>query len=105
MSAGSEAYHLAWVIQIGPALEIIAFEAGQVHQDLFGSRLTCQRRDRCQFAFLWVSFLDTGHGFTPQMSSAYSAMVRSLENFPELATFKIALRDQPAGSAYNRHIS
>src|SRR5206468_3470635 len=33
----------------------------------------------------------TGHGFAPQMSAAYSAMVRSLENFPEAATFRMAL--------------
>ena len=42
----------------------------------------------------------TGHGFTFQMSAAYSAMVRSLENFPEPATFRIALRAQASGSAY-----
>src|SRR2546427_5712576 len=35
------------------------------------------------------------------MSAAYSAMVRSLENFPELATFKIALRAHPSKSVYN----
>ena len=42
----------------------------------------------------------TGHGFAFQISAAYSAMVRSLENFPELATFKIALRAQASRSAY-----
>jgi hypothetical protein len=41
----------------------------------------------------------TGHGFTFQMSLAYSPIVRSAENFPERATFKIALRAQPSGSA------
>jgi hypothetical protein len=41
----------------------------------------------------------TGHGFAFQISEAYSAMVRSLENFPEQATFTIALRAQPSGSA------
>src|SRR2546426_7175961 len=35
------------------------------------------------------------------MSAACSAMVRSLENFPELATFKIALRAHPSKSVYN----
>src|SRR3954470_4239954 len=30
-----------------------------------------------------------GLGFTPQIPEAYSAMVRSLENFPEPATFRI----------------
>ena len=34
----------------------------------------------------------TGHGFAFQISAAYWTMVRSLENFPELAIFKIALR-------------
>ena len=43
----------------------------------------------------------TGHGFTFQMSAAYSAMVRSLENLPEPATFRIALRAQASGSAYS----
>ena len=35
------------------------------------------------------------------MPAAYSAMVRSLENLPEPATFKIALRAQASGSAYS----
>ena len=41
----------------------------------------------------------TMQGFAFQISAAYSAMVRSLENFPEPATFKIALRAHPSGSA------
>src|SRR4029453_13101096 len=40
-----------------------------------------------------------GDPFTVQTSVAYSPMVRSVENFPEPATFKIALRDHPAESA------
>jgi len=44
---------------------------------------------------------DTGHGFMFQMPAAYSAMVRSLENFPELATFKIAFCAHPSGSEYS----
>src|SRR5437016_12076535 len=44
---------------------------------------------------------DAGHGSTSQMPVAYSAIVRSLENFPEPATFKIALRAQASGSAYS----
>jgi hypothetical protein len=35
------------------------------------------------------------------MSAAYSAMVRSLENLPELATLRMALWAQPSGSAYS----
>ena len=46
---------------------------------------------------------DTGHGCTFQISAAYSAMVRSLENFPEAATFKIALLAQALGSPYRLH--
>jgi hypothetical protein len=42
-----------------------------------------------------------GQGSTFQISVAYSAMVRSLENFPDPATFRIALRDHSSGSAYN----
>jgi hypothetical protein len=41
----------------------------------------------------------TEHGSAFQIFVAYSAMVRSLENFPEAATFRIALRAQASGSA------
>src|SRR5882672_7701452 len=34
----------------------------------------------------------TGHGLASQISAAYSAMVRSLENLPEPAMFRIAFR-------------
>jgi len=43
----------------------------------------------------------TGDGFKFQMSFAYSVMVRSLENFPERATFMMALLSHASGSAYN----
>ena len=43
----------------------------------------------------------TGHGSALQISDAYSAIVRSLENLPEAATFKIALLAHASGSAYN----
>jgi hypothetical protein len=36
------------------------------------------------------------------MSLAYSAIVRSLENLPEPATFRTALRDHSSGSARSR---
>jgi hypothetical protein len=39
-----------------------------------------------------VSFYDTVQGLAFQISVAYWAIVRSLENLPEPATFKIALR-------------
>src|SRR6476660_2472906 len=41
----------------------------------------------------------TGHGLASQISLAYCAIVRSLENPPEAAMFKIALRCQASGSA------
>jgi hypothetical protein len=42
----------------------------------------------------------TGHGFTFQISVAYSVIVRSVENFPELATFKMVFRAQASGLLY-----
>ena len=45
----------------------------------------------------------TGHDFAVQISVAYSAMVRSLENFPEAATFKMAISAQSSGLAYRSH--
>jgi ketosteroid isomerase-like protein len=53
---------------------------------------------------LQPSFLSgIGHGSTFQISAAYSAIVRSLENFPEPATFKMALRAHSSESAYSAH--
>lgn len=43
----------------------------------------------------------TGQGLTPQISVAYCEMVRSLENFPLLPTFKTALRANSSGSAHS----
>ena len=39
-----------------------------------------------------------GHGCAFQISFAYSAMVRSLENLPDAAMFRIALRVQASWS-------
>jgi len=41
------------------------------------------------------------HGLAFQISLAYSAMVRSLENLPEAAMFRVALRVHSSRSAYN----
>lgn len=41
----------------------------------------------------------TGQGRAFQISAAYSAIVRSLENRPEPATFRIAFLAQPSRSA------
>src|SRR5262245_58219415 len=46
-----------------------------------------------------VGYQVTGHGFAFQISLAYSAIVRSLENFPDAATLTIAIRVQASGSA------
>ena len=43
----------------------------------------------------------TGQGFAFQISVAYCAIVRSLENLPEPATLRIALRAHPSRSAYS----
>jgi hypothetical protein len=42
---------------------------------------------------------ETGETFRFQIPSAYSRMVRSLENFPELATLRMALESHAARSA------
>src|ERR1700757_1091156 len=83
--------------------EILSFEPHSVPQHLPGRRLPCDLRD-LQFA-RWITrqrpgFYGTGHGFTFQISAAYSAIVRSVENFPELATFKMAFRAQASWSPY-----
>ena len=41
----------------------------------------------------------TGQGFAFHICSAYSVIVRSLENRPEVATLRIAFPNQSAGSA------
>src|SRR4029453_15385335 len=48
-----------------------------------------------------VGFHSTGHGSACQMSLAYSALVRSLENFLDAAILRTALRDQFSWSAYS----
>ena len=45
-----------------------------------------------------ASGLTPSQGWTCQISEAYSLMVRSEENFPARATFRIALRSQPSTS-------
>ena len=47
----------------------------------------------------------TGQGMMCQISLAYSAMVRSVLNLPELAMFIRHMRDQRAGSSYTLAIS
>ena len=45
----------------------------------------------------WRTFYGTAQGFTFQISVAYSVMVRSLENLPDAATFRIAVRVHASG--------
>jgi hypothetical protein len=68
--------------------------SGEIVSVLFASLLTIQES--------YSPFdLETGHALTFQISVAYSPMVRSLENFPEPATFKMALRAHAGLSPYN----
>src|SRR4029450_10295963 len=94
--------------RVGLPLVVLALEPGQVHQHRLRSRLAGQRRERRRLLRVvdHRSLRHTvGHGFTWQMSAAYSAMVRSLENFPELATFRMALRAHASGSAYSARLA
>src|ERR1700740_1036570 len=107
MAAGAEADELSRIAKLGLSLVVLALELRQIDDHGRRRRLASQRRDHRGF-LLVVHLVDhrglrhhTGHGLTCQISAAYSAIVRSLENFPELATFRIALRAQPSGSAYS----
>ena len=99
MSTSAEAYQLIPISQVGATLVILAFKATQIYQQLFWSRLARKWGNWHVVSILLLTngYWETGHAFAFQMSAAYSAIVRSLENFPEPATFKIALRDHPAG--------
>ncbi len=94
VSAGSELDHLLRIAPVRAAFAILALETGRVDQHFSRRGLACERRD----ARAQLCVHRTGQGFTPQMPDAYSAMVRSLENLPEPATFKTALRAQARGS-------
>ena len=48
-------------------------------------------------------YYGTGHGLAFQISAAYCAIVRSLENFPEPAMFRIPLRAHWSWSAWSSH--
>src|SRR5712672_1896077 len=89
----SEADELGRVAGIGLAPVVLALEACDVDEQGLRCRLAGQRRE--------LRFHQgTGQGLTFQIAAAYSAMVRSLENFPEPATFKMALRTHASGRAY-----
>src|ERR1700739_2404093 len=102
MPAGSKADQLLRIVEIGPGLVIFAFGGGGINQHLFGGRFAGQWRNGHGRSFLSGDpFQDTGQSFAFQISVAYCAIVRSLENFPEPATFNIALRAHALRSAYN----
>ncbi len=103
VSTGAKADQLTGIMQVGTTREVLFLQASHVHQQLLRSRLASERRDCCfaRFGSYQPSCYGTGHGCTFQISAAYSAIVRSLENFPELATLRIALRAHSPGSAYN----
>ena len=65
-------------------------DGGVIHESPFstGGR---HSESACYF------FYGTGQGSAVQMSAAYSLIARSLENLPEQATFRTALRDQASG--------
>src|SRR5262245_60242406 len=106
MSAGAEADELRRIIQLG--LTLVVLPLGPVQGDHNGprGRLAGQRGNRPRFPHIVEHGRlphDTGHGVTRQMSAAYSEMLRSLENFPELATLRIAFRAHAWGSRYRAH--
>src|SRR5262245_20628868 len=90
MSARAEAYPLGRIPKVRLDLIIIPLKLHEIHQHFLWRRLAGQLGDRVCFVGRFNH--ETGHAFTFQISAAYSAMVRSLENFPEPATFKMALR-------------
>src|SRR5882724_1257689 len=104
MAARAEADDLCRIVHLRLALVVFPLEPHQVDQQGRWRRLAGQRGDRGGL-FHVVDHRrlhhDTGHGLTCQMSDAYSAIVRSLENFPELATFTMAARAHAPESAYS----
>src|SRR5207247_7677405 len=104
MAARAEADDLRGVVHLRPALVVFPLEPDQIDQHGRRRWLASQRGNRGGLFHVGDHrrlHHDTGHGFTCQMSDAYSAIVRSLENFPELATFRIALRAHASRSAYS----
>src|SRR5215472_880632 len=104
MAARTEGDDLRGVIHVWPAVVVLALEPREVDEHRLRRGLAGQRGDRDGFLHIVDHrrlHHDTGHGFTCQMSAAYSAIVRSLENLPEPATLRIALRAHAPGSAYS----
>jgi hypothetical protein len=88
MPASAEDDQLVWIVEIRPTFEIFPLKAGQIDQHLLGRRLAGEQRNRHRL----YSPYGTAQGLACQISAAYWAIVRSLENLPDPAIFKIALR-------------
>src|SRR5262249_55064400 len=97
MPGGPEHHPLRGHGHIGPPLVIGVDEHGDVDEDRCGGGLSCERADLGHVSAAYF----TTQGFASQMWDAYSAIVRSLENFPDPATLRMAFRAQPSGSAYS----
>src|SRR5206468_4302360 len=97
MSGGPENDSLRGHGRIRSSLVVGIDKDGDVDEDRRGGGFSCERAD---FGHVALAYLTTQR-FASQMSAAYSAMVRSLENFPDPATLRMALRAQPSGSAYS----
>src|SRR5262249_22386620 len=104
MAARAEADGLRRIVHLPPAVVVLALEPGKIDEHRRRRRLAGQRRNDAGFLHIVDHrrlHHDTGHGFTCQMSAAYSAIVRSLENFPEPPMLRIAFRAHAARSAYS----
>ena len=104
MPAGAEAYELIPIGKVRAAIVIRALELAWIDQQFFWSALARERRNRRRLPHVMNHrglHHEIGHDLRCQMSAAYSAIVRSLENFPEPATLRMALRAQALGSAYS----
>src|SRR5215831_709117 len=104
MAARAEADLLCRIVHLGLALVVRPLEPSQVDEDGQRGRFAGQW-GKCRGLLRVVDHRmlhhDTRHALTCQISAAYSAIVRSLENLPEAATFKMAFRAQASGSAYS----
>src|SRR5262249_722742 len=104
MAARAEADELRRIVHLGLAVVVLPLELRQVDEHGHRGRLARQRGNRAgpfRVVDHWGVHQEARDGLGWQMSAAYSAIVRSLENFPELATFRMALRAQASGTAYS----
>src|SRR4051812_38702364 len=89
---------------VAPRGELVPCETPLVRRDFTGIGsissifLTAQPRKRTSFRPR-ACLQGTGHGFASQILAAYSAMVRSLENLPELAMLRMTLQVHLSGAA------